>query len=181
MRRIVLAAVTLVVTCATATGYAGTMVNTGPVSDNPAHKADLKERYDHPIAQVAANDAVKIDVTTDAIMRSCCAPPNLVISGKVTNAGGQPIDYALLTFSFRDKGGTVVFSESIYNQKAASLLDDPEVQAILNEKPHFDPLPPGTSDVFSYLVPMNALPQYASVRLEITQTKATAKQLAAIR
>ncbi|MGH7949060.1 MAG: FxLYD domain-containing protein [Candidatus Binataceae bacterium] len=181
MRNPVLTLAAILVACATTTAYAGTMVNTGPVTNDLSHKADLKERYDHPIAKVAANDSVKIDVTTDAIMRSCCVPPNLVISGNVTNISGQPIDYALLTFSFRDKDGKVVFSESIYNEKAASLLNDAEVQAILNEKPHFEPIPPGASDVFAYGVPMTVLPKYESVRLEITQTKATPGQLAAIR
>ena len=181
MRKLALAAVTILVACVTTTGYAGTMVNTGPVTNDPAHKADLKERYDHPIAQVAANETVKIDIKADAIMRSCCMPSNLIIAGNVTNVGGQPIDYALLTFSFRDKDGRVVYSESMYNEKAASLLDDAEVQAILNEKPHFEPIAPGASDTFSFSIPMVLLPRYESVKLEITQTKATPGQLAALR
>ena len=180
MTKLALAAAAVIVACATVTGYAGTMVNTGPVTNDPAHKPDLKERYDHPIAQVAANDTVKIDIKADAVMRSCCMPPNLIISGNVTNIGGQPIDYALLTFSFRDKDGKVVYAESIYNEKAASLLNDAEAQAILNEKPHFEPIAPGASDTFSFGIPIMLLPRYESVKLEITQTKATPEQLAAI-
>lgn len=182
MRKRALAVAMLLVAYATTAAYAGTMVNTGPATDDPAHKADLKERYDHPIAQVAANDTVKIDIKADAIMRSCCMPPNLIISGNVTNVGGQPIDYALLTVSFRDKDGKVVYAESIYNEKAASLgADDAEVQAILSEKPHFEPIRPGASDTFSYGIPLTIVPKYESVQLEITQTKATPQQLAAMR
>jgi acyl-CoA hydrolase len=180
MRKRALAVAMLLVAYATTAAYAGTMVNTGPVTNDPAHKADLKERHDHPIAQVAANDTVKIDIKADAVMRSCCMPPNLLISGNVTNVGGQPIDYALLTFSFRDKDGKVVYAESIYNEKAASLANDAEVQVILNEKPHFEPLRPGASDTFSYGVPLTIVPKYESVKLEITQTRATPEQLAAI-
>jgi hypothetical protein len=181
MKKLTLAVAALLASCMVSTVYAGSMANTGPTTKDPAHEADLKNRYDHPLTETVSNEAVKVDISMDAIMRSCCAPASLVVAGKVTNAGDQAIDFVKLTFSFEDNSGKVLYAESIYNAKAASLLNDAELQALLNEKPHFEVLPPGASDTFTYDIPMMALPKYDRVTLLITQTKATPEQLAAMR
>ena len=40
-----------------------------------------------------------------------------------------------------------------------------EVGKILNEKPHFEPLPPGSKDHFTFQIPMPMLPRYAKVEV----------------
>jgi hypothetical protein len=134
-------------------------------SEATQKKAFIKTTHDHPLATVAQNRDVKIVVTTDAIMHSCCMPPWLVVSGKVTNVTDKPIDYVKLDFSFRDAKGKTVYTDTAYNLKAASMNDDEQVQRILNEKPHFVPLPPGSSDKFTYQIPMPMLPRYAGVEV----------------
>ena len=62
-------------------------------------------RYDHPKTQVVPNDQLQVVVTRDVIMHSCCMPPNLVVSGKITNTSDKPIDYVRLHFAFEDKNG----------------------------------------------------------------------------
>jgi hypothetical protein len=131
-------------------------------------KAFIKTTHDHPLTTVAANRDVQIVVTTDAIMHSCCMPPWLVVSGKVTNVTAKPINYVKLVFSFRNASGKTVYTDDVYNLKAASMNDDEQVRRILNEKPHFVPLPPGASDKFTYQIPMPMLPRYAKV--EVTPT-----------
>ncbi len=111
-----------------------------------AQEADMHRRYDHPKTQVVKNELVKIDITRDSIMHSCCMPPNLVVAGKVTNVTSRPIDFIHLNFAFEDKNGKILHAEGLYNHKAESLNDDPAVQKLLNEKPHFDPL--GSSGIF---------------------------------
>jgi hypothetical protein len=181
MKKLTLAAAVLLASNMISTVYAGSMVNTGPTIKDPAHEADLKKRYDHPLTQTVSTETVKVDINMDTIMRSCCAPPNLVVAGKVTNVGDQAIDFVKLTFSFEDNSGKVLYAESIYNEKAASLQNDAELQALLNEKPHFEVLPPGAGDKFTFSIPMTMLPKYDRVSLLITQTKATPEQLAAMR
>jgi hypothetical protein len=134
-------------------------------SEATQKKAFIKTTHDHPLATVANNGDVKIVVTTDAIMHSCCMPPWLVVSGKVTNVTDKPINYVKLVFSFRNDEGKTVYTDSAYNLKAASMNDDEQVQRILNEKPHFVPLPPGSSDNFTYQIPMPMLPRYAKVQV----------------
>jgi hypothetical protein len=134
-------------------------------SEATQKKAFIKTTHDHPLTTVAASRDVKVVVTTDAIMHSCCMPPWLVVSGKVTNVTDKPINYVKLVFSFRNSKGKTVYTDSQYNLKAASMNDDEQVQRILNEKPHFVPLPPGSSDKFTYQIPMPMLPRYAKVEL----------------
>ncbi|HEY6395626.1 MAG TPA: hypothetical protein VIX12_09425, partial [Candidatus Binataceae bacterium] len=128
-----------------AVGNAGTHVTIKNGQDLEAARetAALRARNDHPLTQVVNNKDLKVDITADRIMRSCCMPPNLVVSGKVTNLGARPIDYVKLILSFEDKDGKIVHAENVYNMKAVSLGDDEQVQKILNEKPHFQPLMPG--------------------------------------
>src|SRR5215475_1655914 len=128
-------------------------------------EAARKARYDHPRTQVIPNKDLKVVITTDAIMHSCCMPPNLVVAGDVTNLGAGPVNYVRLLFSFEDKDGKVIYAESVYNIKAASMGQDDDVARVLNEKPHFEPLPPGASDHFSFVVPTTVLPRFAKVEL----------------
>src|SRR5215475_12334533 len=126
-------------------------------------EAARKARYDHPRTQVIPNKDLKVVITTDAIMHSCCMPPNLVVAGDVTNISGRPVNYVKMTFSFEDAHGKIVHAETTYNLKAASLGEDEEVRRLLNETPHFDPLQPGTSDTFSFVIPTTMLPGFAKV------------------
>jgi hypothetical protein len=120
---------------------------------------------DHPLAQPIANENVRVQIATDKIFRSCCAPPELVVSGKVTNIASQPIDYVRLVLQFKDSDGHVVHAEDTYNSKAITMFEDPEIARMLNEKPHFEPLAPGASDKFVFSVPMPLLPRYQTVSL----------------
>jgi hypothetical protein len=137
-------------------------------SEATQKKAFIKTTRDHPLATVAETRDVKIVVTTDAIMHSCCMPPWLVVSGNVTNVTDKTINYVKLVFSFRNAKGKTVYTDTAYNLKAASMNEDPEVERILKEKPHFTPLPPGSSDKFTYQIPMPMLPRYAKVEVEPT-------------
>lgn len=128
----------------------------------------IRTTHDHPLTTVVANRDVKVVVKTDAIVHSCCMPPWLLVSGTVTNLTARPIDYVKLIFSFRNSSGKAVFTDSEYNNRAASMNDDAEVRRILKEKPHFVPLPPGASDTFAYQIPMPELPNYARVNLTPT-------------
>jgi hypothetical protein len=92
-------------------------------------------------------------------------PPNLVVSGKITNTSDKPIDYVRLHFAFEDKAGKILHGESLYNHHAESLSDDPYVQKILNEKPHFDPILPGQSDTFGFSISCTELPVFSKVEL----------------
>jgi hypothetical protein len=143
---------------------AGTFAPQQP-SLNAQQKAHLHALYDHPKTEVVPNGDVKIAVTTDAVMHSCCMPPNLVVAGKVTNVSNRDINYVHLIFSFEDSKGKVLHTESLYNNKAASLNDDAEVQKILGEKPHFTTLKPGDSDTFNFSIPYPMLPEFSKVEL----------------
>src|SRR5215813_6918674 len=101
---------TLAVIAFAANAFAGAMIDLNP-SITAQQKAHLHTLYDHPLTKVVANKDIKVVVTTDAIMRSCCMPPNLVVSGKVTNTTDRPIDYVHLIFSFQDKDGKVLHTE----------------------------------------------------------------------
>jgi hypothetical protein len=126
-----------------------------------AHKA----MYDHPATKVVPSKDLNVIVKTDSIMRSCCMPPNLVVAGDVTNTTTHPVDYVKMVISFEDANGKVLHAETIYNMKAASLGEDEEVRRVLNEKPHFEPLPPGSTDQFSFSIPTPMLPKFAKVQL----------------
>src|SRR5579885_2694140 len=134
-------------------------------SQSDAQEAARKARYDHPFTQVIPSHDVKVEIKTDSIMHSCCMPPNLVVAGRVTNVGTRPVKYVKMIFSFEDADGKVLHAETVYNLKAASMGEDEEIGRILNEKPHFVPLPPGSSDQFSFSVPTTALPRFAKVEL----------------
>lgn len=138
-----------------------TIKNADDYHNNPAYKA----RYDHPLTHVIANKNVKVDVTTDTIMHSCCMPASLVVAGKIQNVTTQRIDYVRLIFAFEDKDGRVLHTESMYNYKAVSLNDDAETREILKETPHFTPLAPGDTDTFSMQIPGISLPRYEKVEL----------------
>lgn len=144
--------------------FAGTRVQIKD-SDEAAAEADMHARFDHPKTEVVPNDQLKVEVTRDVIMHSCCMPPNLVVTGKITNVSSRPIDYVRLHFAFEDKDGKVLHGESLYNHHAESLDDDPYIQKVLNEKPHFDPIQPGQSDTFGFSISCTELPQFSKVEL----------------
>jgi hypothetical protein len=160
---------TFAVIATASTAFAGATIDMKP-SLTAQQKAHLHSLYDHPRTVIADNKDIKVAVTTDAIMRSCCMPPNLVISGKVTNLSDHPIDFVHLVFSFEDKKGKVLQAETLYNEKAESMNDDPEVQRVLGEKPHFTPLKPGETDGFRFSIPYPMLPNYDRVELFANQT-----------
>lgn len=168
------AAVALCLCSAVSPALAGTTVSK---KDAAAAKfeAAYHKFYDHPLARPLANPDVKVEVTADTIMRSCCSPPTLAIAGKVTNTSARPIDYVQLMITFRDEAGKPVYSEDCYNHRAISMGEDAEVAKILNETPHFDPLPPGTSDNFGFTIPMPLVPHYRSADLRAVQVFNAAK------
>jgi hypothetical protein len=159
-----IAIATLLAFGAASAAFAGTRVEIKD-SGQAAAEADMHARYDHPKTQVVPNDQLQVVVTHDAIMRSCCTPPNLVVSGKITNVSDRPIDYVRLHFAFEDHNGKILHGESLYNHHAESLADDPNIQKILNEKPHFDPILPGQSDTFGFMIPCTELPVFSKVEL----------------
>jgi hypothetical protein len=120
---------------------------------------------DHPKTEAMNNASLRIAITTDRILRSCCRPPDLVVGGRITNLTGRPIDYVRFVFAFEDEDGKVLHAESVYNHKAESLSDDEEIQQILKEKPHFTPLNPGDTDTFAMSVPLPLLPKFAKVEM----------------
>jgi len=154
--------------------FAGTHVAVKD-SDQVRQEASMHARYDHPKTQVVKNDDLKVDIMRDQIMYSCCMPPNLVVTGKITNVSQRPIDYVRLNFAFEDKVGKVLHAESLYNHKAESMADDENMQRILGEKPHFDPLQPGQTDTFGFSISCTELPNFSKVELfsnEVSQTAA---------
>lgn len=163
MKKLVLMA-TILALGALGTAQAGPRVEMKS-TENAVQAADMHARYDHPRTQVVPNKDFKIDVTTDSIMHSCCMPPDLVVAGKITNVTSKPVDYVHLNFAFEDKTGKILHAETLYNHKAESLADDATVQKILNEKPHFEPIPPGASDTFAFSIPCNMLPEFDKVEL----------------
>ncbi len=134
-------------------------------ADQAKRDAIIKKMQDHPLTQVVPNDNVKVQISTDTLVRSCCMPTQLVVAGTVTKVSAHPIDYVKLIFTFEGKDGKVLHTESMYNEKAASLNDDPVMERVLNEKPHFTPLAPGASDKFSFGIPTELLPACSKVEL----------------
>lgn len=159
----------VVATLALAVGIAGIAWAGAQVGlkDSEAARQEAARRayYDHPETRVVPSQDVKVVITKDSIMRSCCMPPNLVVAGDVTNITPHPVDYVRMVISFEDAKGKIVHAETIYNMKAASLGEDAEVQQLLKEKPHFEPLKPGGSDKFSFSIPTPMLPKFAKVEL----------------
>ncbi len=156
--------VTFLAFCVATAAFAGTRVGVKS-SEDAAQEADMHRRFDHPMTQVVPNDQLQVVVTRDVIMHSCCMPPNLVISGKITNVSNKPIDYVRLHFAFEDKNGKILHGESLYNHHAESLSDDEYMRKVLNEKPHFDPIKPGQSDTFGFSISCTELPQFSKVEL----------------
>jgi hypothetical protein len=169
MKKLIVIAIFLAFGAASIT-YAGTHVEMKD-SEQAREAADIHRRYDHPKTQVVKNDDLKIDITHDQIIYSCCMPPNLVVTGKITNVSPRPIDYVRLNFAFEDSGGKVLHAESLFNHKAESMADDENTQRILNEKPHFDPLQPGQSDTFGFSVSCTELPPFSKVELFSNEIK----------
>ncbi|HEY9158760.1 FxLYD domain-containing protein [Candidatus Binatus sp.] len=163
MKKLIAIATFIAFGAASAT-FAGTRVE---IKDSAQARAEavMRARSDHPQTQVAPNGQLRVVVTSDMIMRSCCMPPHLVVGGKITNVSGRPIDYVRLHFAFEDRNGKVLHGESLYNHHAESLSDDAWVQKILNEKPHFDPIRPGQSDTFRFSIPCSELPRFSKVEL----------------
>jgi hypothetical protein len=163
MKKLIAVAILLTFGAASVT-FAGTRVNIKD-SEEVAAEKDMHARYDHPKTVVVPNEQLQVVVTRDVIMHSCCMPPNLVVSGKITNTSNKPIDYVRLHFAFEDQSGKILHGESLYNHHAESLADDPYVQKILNEKPHFDPIMPGQSDTFGFSISCTELPVFSKVEL----------------
>jgi hypothetical protein len=150
---------------------AGARVDIKP-NDEAARQALYdKALNDHPKTEPIGNPDVKIKITTDRIIRSCCRPPDLVVGGRLTNASSKPISYVHLLFAFEDRYGKVLHAESTYNHMAASMADDEEMEQILNEKPHFTVLNPGDSDTFAMSVPTVLLPKFSRVELFSNDTR----------
>lgn len=169
MKKLIMIATFLAFGAASVT-FAGTRVEMKD-SEQARQATARHKRYDHPKTQVVKNDELKIDITRDQIMYSCCMPPNLVVSGKITNVSPRPIDYVRLNFAFEDKSGKILHAESLFNHKAESMSDDANVQRILNEKPHFDPLQPGQSDTFGFSISCTELPMFSKVELFSNEVK----------
>lgn len=162
----------LFVSFATA-AFAGTRVE---MKQNAAAEEAARQRaydkalHDHPKTEPISNHDLKVAITTDQIMRSCCRPPDLVVVGKVTNITSRPINYVRFLFAFEDKDGRVLHAESVYNHAAESLSDDVQIQEILKEKPHFTPIPPGGTDTFTMTIPVILLPRFSKVELYSNDT-----------
>jgi hypothetical protein len=166
---------TFLVFATAGSSFAGTHV-AAKDSEQARQEASMHARYDHPKTQVVKNEDLKIDITHDQIMYSCCMPPNLVVSGKITNVSQRPIDYVRLNFSFEDKAGKVLHAESLYNHKAESMADDENMQRILGEKPHFDTLQPGQTDTFGFSISVTELPSFSKVELFSNEVRQTASR-----
>src|SRR5271167_3449039 len=163
MKKLIAVATLLAFSVASA-AFAGTRVEIQD-SEQAAAEADMHRRYDHPKTEVVPNDQLEVKVTRDVIMHSCCMPPSLVVSGKITNISDRPIDYERLHFAFEDKNGKILHGESLYNHHAESLSDDEYIQKLLNEKPHYDPILPGKSDTFAFSISCTELPVFSKVEL----------------
>ncbi len=147
-------------------------IKPNPEAQEAARQAAYdRQLNDHPKTEAISNPALKIKITTDRIIRSCCRPPDLVVAGRVTNASAKPINYVHILFAFEDEDGKVLHAESTYNHQAESMSDDEEMQEILKEKPHFTPLKPGDSDTFAMQVPLPLLPRFAKVEMFSNDTQ----------
>jgi len=172
MKKLVALAVMIALGVASA-AHAGTHV-TIKESEAARELRAIQAQDGHPLTHVIPAADLNVKLTSDVIMRSCCFPPALLVAGDVTNTATEPLDYVKLTLTFEDEHGKAVHTESLYNSKAASLNDDAEVQRILNEKPHFDPIPPGASDHFAFTVPLPMMPHFTKVELVSEPTRGLA-------
>lgn len=171
MKKLLMTALFLTFTSAAVAG-ARVEIKPNPEAEEAARQAAYdKALNDHPKTEAIGNPALKIKITTDRIIRSCCRPPDLVVAGRVTNESAKPINYVHILFAFEDEDGKVLHAESTYNHQAESMADDEEMQEILKEKPHFTPLKPGDSDTFAMQVPLPLLPKFAKVEMFSNDTQ----------
>jgi len=168
MKKLLMTALFLTVASAT---FAGARVDIKSTDDAARQALYDKALNDHPKTEPIGNPDLKIKITTDRIIRSCCRPPDLVVGGRVTNASSKPINYVHLLFAFEDADGKVLHAESTYNHMAASMADDEEMEQILKETPHFTVLNPGESDSFAMSVPVVLLPKFSKVELFSNDTR----------
>lgn len=170
MRKLLLCAI---IVSLASPALAGTQLDSARREDARAQaraEQAFKRLHDHPKTEVVPSSDVEVKITTDVIMRSCCRPPDLVVSGRAVNRSPHPVDYIRFIFAFEDERGNVVHAESVYNSKAASMGEDAQVQRVLNEKPHFTPIPSGESDTFTMNIPLPLLPNFAKVELYSNDT-----------
>lgn len=154
--------------------FAAARVEIKPNEDaqNAARQAAYdRSLHDHPKTEAISHPGLKIAINTDRIMRSCCRPPDLVVSGHVTNVSQSPINYIRFLFAFEDEDGKVLHAESVYNHRAESLSDDEEIARILKEKPHFTPIKPGDTDTFTMAIPLPLLPKFDKVEMFSNDTR----------
>ena len=171
MKKLLMTALLLAVT---STAFAGARIEIQPNEEAQETKRQTdydKLLNDHPKTEPINNADLKIHITTDRIMRSCCRPPDLVVAGKITNASSQPINYVHILFAFEDEDGKVLHAESTYNHRAVSMGDDEEMEQMLKEKPHFTPLAPGDTDSFAMSVPLPMVPKFAKVEMFSNDTR----------
>jgi hypothetical protein len=171
MKKLLMTALALTIA---ATAFAAAQVEIKPSEE--AQEAARQAIYDknlndHPKTEAISHPGLKIAINTDRIIRSCCRPPDLVVSGHVTNVSQQPVNYIHFVFAFEDADGKVLHAESVYNHQAESLSDDEEIERILKEKPHFTPIKPGDSDSFVMDVPLPLLPKFAKVEMFSNDTR----------
>jgi hypothetical protein len=158
----------------TTSAFAAARVDTQTTEDakEAARQANYdKYANDHPKTEAVSQPGLKIAINTDRIIRSCCRPPDLVVSGHVTNVAQRPLNYVHFVFAFEDEDGKVIHAESVYNHKAESLSDDAEMEQILKEKPHFTPIKPGDTDTFVMDVPLPLLPKFDKVEMFSNDTR----------
>ncbi|HXW83884.1 MAG TPA: FxLYD domain-containing protein [Candidatus Binataceae bacterium] len=172
-KHIALAALLALAVAAPAAADSGGVITpqNSPSATAPLHQKRLsaverqRQRLDHPKTTVAPNSDLDVKITFDQVLRSCCAPANLVVSGTMKNVTDRPIDYVKVYLTFEDHDGQVVYAEGVYNKKAISLEDDAMAEKIYNEKPHFVPIPPGGSDEFTVSALMPWVPPYSKIEL----------------
>lgn len=166
MKNFILTTTLLALGVATA-AIAGTRVD---IKNSQQAAVERLRSGDHPNAEVVNNKNLQVRITDDTILRSCCMPPMLAVSGRITNTSPMTVDYVRLMLSF-ESAGKVVHTETLYNKKAVSLADDAEVQRLLGEKPHFEPIAPGGSDTFAISIPVPLLPRFDKVELYSTDMR----------
>jgi len=154
--------------CALILGFASTAL-AGARRPNKADDKAMKMRdAERPAAEIAQNREVRIEITDNTVLRSCCRPPDLIVGGKLTNLTSHPIDYVRLIIAMKDSKGRVVYTEDTHNHGAVTMFEDPQLAKVLNDKPHFDPLAPGAGDTFLFDIPLLAVPNFKSVLVMAT-------------
>ena len=170
MKKLLMTALFVSFATAAVAGTRVEMKQNAAAQEAARQRAYDKALHDHPKTEPISNQDLKVAITTDQIMRSCCRPPDLVVAGRVTNVSAQPINFVRFLFAFEDEDGRVLHAESVYNHEAESLADDEQIQAILKEKPHFTAIPPGGTDTFTLTIPVILLPRFSKVELYSNDT-----------